>query len=263
MITQADDEAKGRFLDLASNIRYSEHLRDSIGTYKEKTLHLFLKKFFEPDEAFHEVKVGPYVADIKNSEGIIEIQTAKFSSVSKRWSFFVDDNRVTVVYPIAGQKYVVWIDPEDGSVSDRRKSTKRGSALHILPELFGVSELFGNLNITFKCVIIELTEYRLKDGWGNEGKRGSHRYNAVPERLIDIVDLNSPSDISALLPFDSDTEFTSAEFRKACKFPYRAARALSASLKFLLKCGVIEQVGKRGNAYLYRKCSSDKFPSKE
>lgn len=253
LISNVDNETRSRFLDLVSDLQTSCHMRDSIGTYKEKTLHLFLKRFFEPNEAFHEVKIGPYVADIENSHGIIEIQSAKFSTVMSRWSFFIQKGHVTVVYPIASSKNVVWIDPEDGTLSEKHKSPKHGSALHILPELYGASELFGDPNITFKCVLMELTEYRLKDGWGNQGKRGSHKYNTVPERLVDIVELNSVDDISEIIPFERGVSFTSAEFRKICGFPYRTSRVVSASLKFLLKFGIIKQSGKRGNAYLYEK----------
>ena len=46
-----------------------------IGTLSERVTHRVLKYYFEPDPNFHEVKYLGSVADIKNSDGIIEIQT--------------------------------------------------------------------------------------------------------------------------------------------------------------------------------------------
>ena len=42
----------------------TERARNGIGMQSEKTLHLFLKNYLQPDENFHEVKVGRFVADI-------------------------------------------------------------------------------------------------------------------------------------------------------------------------------------------------------
>ena len=252
-----NDQLRKRFDKLIEETDFNEHRRESIGTYKEKTVHLFLKNLFEPDGNYHEIPVGSYIADIKNPNGIIEIQTAKFSAVYSRWSFFSDNYPLTVVYPIAGIKNLVWINPEDGSVSKKRKSPKTGSPLDILPELSLVRELYLKENILFKCVLMEVSEYRFQDGWGNNGKRGSHRYDVIPERLIDIVDLRTANDICNLLPIDPNKEYLSSDFRKMMKFPRASSRSLSLALKFLMHIGVIERVGKKGNAYLYRKCDDE------
>ena len=46
-----------------------------IGELQEKSLHSFLKYYYEVDEAFHEIKVGSFYADIKKGDKISEIQT--------------------------------------------------------------------------------------------------------------------------------------------------------------------------------------------
>ena len=45
-----------------------------IGSLNEHTLHLALKKYIEPDPAFHEVEYGPFVADVKRGSCICEMR---------------------------------------------------------------------------------------------------------------------------------------------------------------------------------------------
>ena len=50
-----------------------------VGTLGERTLHAALKYYLQPDPAFHEIKVGRWVADIQDSWGITEIQAGGVS----------------------------------------------------------------------------------------------------------------------------------------------------------------------------------------
>ena len=109
--------------------------RTGIGTLAEKTLHLVLKNYIDPREVNHEVKVGRKVADIKSGDFITEIQTRNFNLLRPKLTEFLKDYKVTVVFPVAKEKYIYWIDPNSGEVSEPRKSPKKGSALDIFPEL--------------------------------------------------------------------------------------------------------------------------------
>ena len=59
-------------------------LRSSIGTLGEKTLHAVLKHYIDPDSRHHEVRIGPYYADIASEAGIYEIQTRGFGKMRKK-----------------------------------------------------------------------------------------------------------------------------------------------------------------------------------
>lgn len=96
----------------------------TIGRLNERTLHLTLKNMLEPDPAFHEVKYLGYVADIKRGNEIIEIETRSFANLRKKLDAFLEDCTVTLVYPVACPKYVVWVDPVTGSCR-RRESLRR------------------------------------------------------------------------------------------------------------------------------------------
>ena len=223
-----------------------------IGTYNEKTLHRVLKYYFEPDESYHEVKLGDYVADIKRDNRIIEIQTAGFQAIKNRLDFFLRSNEVTVVYPVIGRKYLVWVDPETGDGTTPKLTNQKGKAVSVLPELYRLGELFYSHDLTLKCMILEVTEYRLKDGWGREGKRGAHRIDRIPSDLLDIETIRTPEDLRRMIPFDKSNEFTSKEFAKACGFSHKSTRDISMSLKFLKQASIIENCSKAGNAILYR-----------
>ena len=223
-----------------------------IGTYNEKTIHKVLKYFFEPDDFFHEIPLGDYIADIKRDNKIVEIQTSAFSSVRNRLDFFLRSNEVEVVYPIVGRKHLVWIDPATGDSAGPVLTHRKLNMTKVLPELGRLGALFNDPRLSVTCVIMEATEYRLKDGWGNGGKRGAHSVDKVPTSLMDMATIADAGDISKLLSFSENDEFTSKEFAKACGFSHRSTRDISMALKFLRDMGIIETVSKRGNALVYR-----------
>ena len=246
------DRERQRFAETAKSLSSAQSVGGGIGTYKEKTMHRVLKYFFEPDEEYHEIPLGAYVADICRDNRIIEIQTSGFNAIRDRLDFFLRSNEVTVVYPILGKKRLVWIDPESGVGEAPVASPKKGRAVHILPELGRLGELFSNDALTVKCVIVEATEYKLRDGWGNGGKRGAHRLDRVPSALIDVVDVKDAEDARSLLPFCDGDSFTAKEFAKACGFSHKSTRDISMALRFLESSGIAERVGKNKNTIVYR-----------
>ena len=101
--------------------------RKKIGVLSEKTLHSVIKRFIEPNEALQEVKVGGYYADIKNDDGIFEVQTRSFNKLRAKLTSYLETEKVTVVYPIPAVKRLIWIDAQTGELTSPRKSPKRGS----------------------------------------------------------------------------------------------------------------------------------------
>ena len=63
----------------------------SIGEYQEKSIHNMLKNYFEPDLSSQEVKIGNFIADIYNEEGIIEIQTRNFYKLKEKLQVFLSE----------------------------------------------------------------------------------------------------------------------------------------------------------------------------
>jgi len=224
----------------------------SIGTQGEKPVHRALKYFLSPDSDCHEIKVNGYIADVMLHDGhIYEVQTRDFSRLRDKLAAFLPEHKVTVVYPVFGVKYLSWIQPETGETAERRKSPKRGRATDILTEIYRLNGMESHPNLDYLVVLLEVQEYRIQDGWNVDGKRGSHRYSAVPLSLMDLVPLQSGKDFADLIRgrFKAD-EFVSKEASKVLGY---SGLKLSDELQALCRLGAIERLEKKqGRAFLYR-----------
>ena len=100
---------KAHFYSVVYDTTFDEHERFNIGTYKEKKLHIILKKYFEPDERYHEIPTNGYIADIRKDNNIIEIETSGFSGLKPKLDAYLPTFHVTLVYPVAAKRYISWI----------------------------------------------------------------------------------------------------------------------------------------------------------
>lgn len=242
-----------RFLLACQAVMEEERKSHGIGTLGEKTLHAVLKLYFDPDPAHHEICSGPYVADIRNEGGFIEIQTRGFDRLRGKLEFFLKEGPVTVVYPVPAVKWLSWIDA-DGKLSPRRRSPKRANACEILPELYRIKSFLGREGLRFCVVLLEVEDYRLKNGWSEDGKRGSTRFERLPVALLDEIWLDAPMDYLALVPETLPDLFTVKEFAKAAKISLPKA---TVGANVLFTAGVLERAGKVRNAYLYRRMEKE------
>ena len=216
-----------------------------IGSLNEHTLHLALKKYIEPDPAFHEVEYGPFVADVKRGSCICEIETTSFTRMRNKLDFFLNENEVTVVYPIAVKRWVVFVDPKTGETSERRRSPVKGRACDVCAELFKIKEYIGHPNFALKLVFIEELNYKRR-----KGKRSSVREDRIPLSFVSEMNIVENEDYAMLVDTIPDGEFTAKDFDKANKLGSMGAWYM---LQILICANVIEKVGKNGNAFIYRK----------
>ncbi len=237
------------FLLACREVMESGQRRQGIGTLGEKTLHAVLKRYFDPRPEHHEVRTGPYVADIRGESGIVEIQTRSFDRLREKLDYFLGLGPVAVIYPISALKWVIWLDG-DGNASPRRKSPKRPTACEILPELYRLGPLLRRQGLSFCAVLLEAEEYRLKDDWSADGKKGSTRFERLPVALLDQVWLRGPEDYKKLIPPSLPDEFTAKEFGRAAGL---SPKKSSVAAKVLYDLGAVERTGRVRGAYLYRR----------
>ena len=237
-----------RFLEAAAFCK--RDASGGIGTLGEKTLHAVLKRYCQPDESRHEVKIGRSVADICDENGITEIQTRSFDRLRPRLERFLPLGRVTVVYPVARHKSLLWLDPVSGSVTKTRKSPKMGEPWDVLPELYKISVYLQHPNLLLQIVLLDVDEYRLLDGWSDDRKKGSTRYERIPNDWLGEVRIGAPEDWEQLLPPGLPEEFDSAQFARCCK---RTRHFAQTALRVLNDVGAVHRVGKKGNSYLYHR----------
>ncbi len=215
----------------------------------ERALHAELKKYYEPNEALHEIPYKGYIADIKNESGIIEIQTASFGRMREKILAFTESDSLTVVYPVIKNKWIVWVDPQTGEATKPRRSPRVGGKYDIFKELVYISNLIGLENLRFKIIEVSVEDSRLKNGWGKGGKRGSERIARQPIEIGCEYTYENVAAFADFVPQSLDREFTVKELASAAKINQRMA---GKTVYVLREVGIIEQTGKRGRAYLYR-----------
>ena len=243
---------KERFSEACRALCGSVSSRNVIGVLSEKTLHSVIKRFIEPNEALQEVKVGGYYADIKNHDGIFEVQTRSFNRLRTKLATYLEAERVTVVYPIPATKRLIWIDAQTGELTSPRKSPKRGSYFDAFPELYKLDMLIANESLRVLLLMIDMDEYRYLNGWSADRKKGSTRHERYTIALADSLLIATKEDYEGLLPSDLCSPFTSKEFAAAAKIRLKIAQTV---LTVLSKRGAVQCIGKRGRLNLYTKGS--------
>lgn len=223
-----------------------------IGTLSEKALHAALKAYYEPDAESREVSLGGYVADIVGEDGIIEIQTRGFDRLRDKLDAFLEATQVTVVYPIVQKRWLRWVDPVTGEVSEPKKSPKKWIPFDVFPELYKIKGQMQHPNFRLRLALLELTDYRYLDGYGEKKKIRATRGERVPDALLGEMDLRGPMDYLALLPEDLEEPFTTKTLAKAVKRPVAHAQT---AVNVLYTIGALERVGKEKNTYLYERKS--------
>ncbi|MEG1449064.1 MAG: hypothetical protein RR048_03825 [Oscillospiraceae bacterium] len=241
---------KNKFDKIINNYRNERDTTNSIGTLGEKSLHNILKNYLQEDKSKHEIKIGRHVADIFDGEKITEIQTRDFYPLNKKLDAFLPQYKVEIVFPVAFDKYVCWIDTENGELTKKRKSPKNATICEILPQIYKLRKHMFNENLSFRIVSIGAEEYRLLDGWSYDKKRGSHRFELVPTRLFDEITISNSSDYKRFLFGLDMEEFTSKDFSRFSKLSPAKART---ALLVLTRFGAVVRTGKKGNTIIYKK----------
>ena len=140
------------------------------------------------------------------------------------------------------------MDAESGEVLERNRSPKKQTEGALLPELYWMIPYLNNRRFRVRAMLLEIEEFRLKNGWGKGGKRGSERYERIPTALVDIYEFNTPADYLHLLPKGLPERFTAKEFGSAAKL---RGRKVYGALKVFVELGLISESGKIGRAAAY------------
>lgn len=196
-----------------------------------------------------EAAVGGFVIDLIRGDLLIEIQTRGFSSMRQKVRSLLDlGHEIRIVHPIAVDRWIVRVEG-DGSVLGRRRSPRHGTPTDVFSELVSFPHLLSRPGLEVELLLTTQEEYRRHTpdhAWRRKG------WTVVERRLIDVVErlrLGSPSDLAGLLPAGLPETFTTAELSERLACPRRLAQQMAYCLR---ETGMIEAVGKRGNAVEYR-----------
>ena len=221
---------------------------NGIGTLGEMSLHATLKDWYAQPGDRLEVPVEGYLIDIKRGTELIEIQTGNFGSLKSKLEALLDDYQVTVVYPIARERWIRRVS-KDGEVISRRKSPKRGRVEQLFDELVYIPQYIRRENLTMEALLVQDEITWLDDGRGSWRRKG---WSVSDRRLLAVIEqivFTGAADYLALIPEELRDGFTSRDLAKRLGLRLRLAQKMCNCLR---KMGVIKQTGKRERAYLYQ-----------
>ncbi|MBR6708736.1 MAG: hypothetical protein IKL84_03560 [Clostridia bacterium] len=223
-----------------------------INTMGEKRLHMVLKRYYAPDETCHEHEVGRYIADILQGDEIIEVQTGSLWPMKAKIEYYLTqtDFRITIVHPILQKRWIRWIDPDEGTISERRRSPKKESIMTALADLIYILPYLTDPRLSLCFPVLEVDDFRLLNGRGAERKSHAARYERIPCALLDEISIRTVDDYRACLPAELPEQFTAPDFARMTK---NASRTAYAAVKVLCAVGVLVPDGKIGRAQAYRR----------
>ena len=215
---------------------------------REAPLHASLKEWYAQPGDRIEAPVDSYVVDIVRGDLLIEIQTGSFAKMrTKLNSLLNDGHRVRIVHPIPVDSWIVKIE-DDGTIVSRRRSPKHGQPVDVFAELVAFPALAAHEALEIELVMTTQEELRSHE----PGKAWRRKGWVVAERRLIKVEttllLSGVDDMTALLPADLPSPFTTRDLATCLRRPMRTAQQMAYCLK---KMGAIVDVGKRGNAIEY------------
>lgn len=226
--------------------------RAAIGELNERSLHRALKARYAVAGSATEQAVDGFVADVVIGERIIEIHTGVFWSVKKKLNRLLPRFAITLVHPIAKDRYIVKVPANPSASTTRRKSPKHGSVFAIFGALASIPKLLEHPNLTVEVVMTVEEEVRAVDAKRNRRRGG---WTSIDRRLLEIAEIHRITgmrDLFAMLDSELPETFTTRDMAAAM----HSSRRLGQQAAFCLReARVTEICGKEGNALVYRRSS--------
>ena len=238
-----------------------------IGTLSEKSVHAVLKNYYVPNKEMHEITINKYnenisakyVADAMLDGEIYEIQSRHFYSIGKKLEEFLRYYDVTVVYPLALNKTIRYVDIRTGEVEKERRSSKRGNIFDFVSELYGIKDLLQNERLHFIVCFLETQEYKLVDVNSKGSRRNSVRTDKVPTKILGEFRIDTKYDYLKLLPkFSqyiqsySDVSKDTFTSRDIAQITGNDTSVCGVLLNILYALELVQRVGREGRCYLYK-----------
>ena len=223
----------------------------TIGTLREKSLHAALKRHYARPGDEIEALLDGYCIDIRRGTGkrmqLIEIQTGNFSHIKPKLTKLLPKYRMTLVHPIAAEKWIVRYDT-DGVLLSRRRSPKRGQLEDLFSELVSLPDLALHPNLKIEIVLTHEEEIQREDGKGSWRRKGRSIYDRKLLEVVSVAKFAKAADWLALLPKTLPAAFTNVDLTRALGRPPYVAQKMTYCL---CRMGMLDKVGKRGRATVF------------
>jgi hypothetical protein len=219
-----------------------------IGVLNERALHAALKQWYARPGDRLEVAVNGFVIDIVRGDLLIEIQTRNFSAIRAKLTQLVQSHQVRLIYPIAQERWIVRAAATGRGDAVRRKSPRKGRWHDLFRELVSIPQLLANPNFSLEVLMIreeEARRFAVRRSWRRRG------WTIEGRRLLEVLDrrlFHGVDDWERCLPAGLES-FTAKDLAAAMGTRTDLGQKMAYCLA---KASVIELIGKRGRANLYR-----------
>jgi hypothetical protein len=221
-----------------------------IGTERESSLHRSLKIRYADPGGQIEAPVGDYVCDAVSGSGeIIEVQTGSFGPLKRKIQDLVSRGPVRIIYPVIVNK-TIELREEDGSPVSVRKSPRRGTEWDLFKALLYAPLLPLTRGLVIELAMVDVLEKRVRDGRGSWRRRGISITDRELTAWLRAIPLSGKRDYRVFVPFTRKEEFTVHALAEKAHIRLVLARK---TLYVLTKIGVVERVGKKVNAWIYKR----------
>ena len=217
----------------------------------ETSLHKQLKARYAASPAEQEVACDGYRIDAVCDGELVEIQHGSLAAIRDKISALLKKHRVTVVKPIIARKKLIKLKRPGGKVVGSRLSPKRGQLLDVFDELVYFTQVFPHKRLTLEVLLVEVEELRFP-GHGRRRRRGARDFQIEDQRLLSVVETHrfrSLADLRNVLPRQLPDTFHTGDLAECLEIKRWTAQRIAYCLR---ETGAIKNVGKQGNALLYR-----------
>lgn len=222
--------------------------REGIGRLSEKSMHGVLKFYVDSDPAHHEIPLAQgTVADVFDGITVTEIQTGNYDALSRKLPRILDAYPVHVLCPIVRDRYLYTLNEESGAFEGGRKSPTHGNRFHALLALAKLDAFLAHPHFSITFVMLDAAEYKTPF-FHKCGRKRTKKVDLVPLGIESTWNVSKREDYRKLIPEGLPENFTAAQFYKETRLRGRKG---AVALKLLRDCGLVHQIGKQGQAYLY------------
>lgn len=217
----------------------------------ETSLHRQLKALYAAEGDAQEVPLGNYRIDVVSGETLVEIQHGSLAAIRDKIRALTREHRVLVVKPIVVEKRIVRQDKRGGKVLSNRRSPKRGGLFDLFDDLVYFTRVFPHSNLTLETPLVAIEEWRYP-GHGRRRRRRANDQVVEDQRLLHVVEVHRFSTarhLAKLLPRSLPSPFHSGHLAEHLEIDRWVAQRIVYCLR---QTGAVQQVGKQGNALLYR-----------
>lgn len=217
----------------------------------ETSLHRDLKALYAGEGAQTEVPLASYRIDAVKGGVLVEIQHGSLAAIRDKIARLLETHRVLVVKPLVARKTLIKQDAKGGRVVSRRQSPKKADLLSLFDELVYFTRVFPHRNLTLEAPLVEVEEWR----YPGHGKRRRWRRDdhvVEDQRLVTVLETHrfrTTADLARLLPPQLPATFHTGHLAESLGVRRYIAQRIAYCL---VKMGATREVGKQGNARLYK-----------